>query len=434
MPIMALLSIAIHVGVAMSPGTLIDKSVCVASVRDGEPVLQSPGCDAGCATTSQCGECRCQACGMCACGQVDPATGTMLSEAVCGHVNAMRQQFYLGLAAGPAECAVLCDNYYRPDQGHRECSMWQLVDKACVGSYMASLVKPADALNPDVGFATCAPEGAVQAATAAPQPPPVFALVHTVGSMAVNPSLAARMARARAQFAHTPHFYRVAQVSRTCTSAARLTGRCKWHPGLDEAEDARAYAMLARAVGNNSVALISERTVEKHFPGLLPRAHEIRWSDTRQPVWLANLCDLPGLAWYVTHARKLKERKVSQVWVLQHDIGWTGQLPATLALFGNGHDLLCEGLGPVAPNWAHASEANHAIPAGASRACLLPVTRYSVRLMDAQVAALQQGNASYCEMRAATLCNMAPWGCTAADIRGQVRRGHGDAGRVGGWR
>lgn len=411
----------VHVGVAMSPGTLIDKGLCVTSVRDGEPVLQSPGCDAGCATTGQCRECRCQSCSMCACGQVDPETGTKLSEAVCGHVDLMRQQFYLGPAATPAECAGLCDHYYRPDEGHRECTMWQLVDGACLGSLMASLVQPSDARNPHVGFATCAPEGAVQAAKAARQPPPVFALVQTIGSMAVTPSMAARMARARAQFAGTPHFYRVALVSRNCISAARLTGRCKWHPGLDAAEDKRAFTMLARAVGNNSVSLISERTVEREFPGLLPKAHEIRWSDTRQPVWLANLCDLPGITWYVTHARKLKDRGVEQVWVVQHDIGWTGQLPATLALFGNEHDLLCEGLGPVSQNWVHAQETNHPIPTGAGMACLLPATRYSVRLLDDQVAALRQGNVSYCEMRAATLCNMAGWGCRSSDLRGQVR-------------
>jgi len=302
--------------------------------------------------------------------------------------------------------------------------MWQLAEGgACVGSFMASLVRAADTGVSEVGYATCAPHGAVEAAARAraEAPPPAFAMVHTVGSMAVTPSLAARMARARAQFAGTPHFYRVAQVSRTCISADRLTGRCKWYPGLDEKEDEKAYAMLVRAVGNNSVSLISERTVERHFPGLLPKAHEIRWSDTRQPVWLANLCDLPGIAWYVTHARKLKERNVQQVWVVQHDIGWTGQLPATLALFGNEHDLLCEGLGPVAPEWAHASETNYKIPPGVGKACLLPVTRYSVRLLDDQVAALKQGNVSYCEMRAASLCNMADWGCKSADIRGQVR-------------
>ena len=56
----------------------------------------------------------------------------------------------------------------------------------------------------------------------------------------------------------------------------------------------------------------------------------------------------PGILWYVTHRRKLLEHGVQQVWILQHDIGWTGQLPSTLSLYSPHHDLLCEGLGEAA--------------------------------------------------------------------------------------
>jgi hypothetical protein len=223
---MALLSFAVHVAVAMDAGTLIDRSTCVGGLQNGEPVLRSPRCVAGC-TMAQCGECRCRTCEMCACGKVDPLTGVMLSDAVCGHVDAMRQQFYLGQAATPAQCAKLCDNHYRPDQGHLECTMWNFVNGACVGSFMASLVQPGDLTKAAVGFSTCAPEGAVKAAAAAHRAAaaPSFAMVHTVGSMAVTPSLAARMARARAQFVGTPHFYRVAQVSRGGGTASSYVSR-----------------------------------------------------------------------------------------------------------------------------------------------------------------------------------------------------------------
>ena len=273
--------------------------------------------------------------------------------------------------------------------------------------------------------------------------------------MAVTPSLAVRLARARAQFSQTPHFYRVAQVSRTCHFPERLSSLCRYYPGYAEREDAKAAVMLARAVGNSSVSVVSEALLERLFPGVLAKAHEIRWSDTRQPVWLANLCDLPGvlltvtpaatirratrliasvippgILWYVTHRRKLLEHGVQQVWILQHDIGWTGQLPSTLSLYSPHHDLLCEGLGEAAvavcrpschsetasapprshrrqpsvepegtllmtdathtlageppADWAHKDEANHPIAADGRWGCLLPATRYSVRLLDDQ--------------------------------------------------
>lgn len=176
--------------------------------------------------------------------------------------------------------------------------------------------------------------------------------------------------------------------------------------------------MLTRAVGNASVAMVSESTVDRFFPGLLVKAHEIRWSDTRQPVWLANLCDMPGLLWYAVYERKLRERNVAQVWVLQHDTGWTGQLPATLSLFSSSHDLLCEGLGKNDNQWVHVTEVNHQVEEDHLYGCLLPVTRYSVRLLGDQMRALRAGNVSYCEMRAATQCASAPWPCSSADLRG----------------
>jgi len=243
-------------------------------------------------------------------------------------------------------------------------------------------------------------------------------MVHTVASMAVTPSLAVRLARARAQFSQTPHFYRVAQVSRTCHFPERLSSLCRYYPGYAEREDAKAAVMLARAVGNSSVSVVSEALLERLFPGVLAKAHEIRWSDTRQPVWLANLCDLPGILWYVTHRRKLLEHGVQQVWILQHDIGWTGQLPSTLSLYSPHHDLLCEGLGEPPADWAHKDEANHPIAADGRWGCLLPATRYSVRLLDDQVRGLGEGKVSYCEMRAAMQCIGADWPCRMADVRG----------------
>ena len=47
----------------------------------------------------------------------------------------------------------------------------------------------------------------------------------------------------------------------------------------------------------------------------------MRWTDERKPVWLSNGCDLPALAWWQLHGAEAGVRGITQVWVLQHDVG-----------------------------------------------------------------------------------------------------------------
>lgn len=236
----AFLLVACVAAAALAPGSKIEKGMCVTNFN-GEPVVRVAGCDADC-IPQQCGLCRCRGCAACHCGSVDPSSGMMPSDSVCGHIAMMGNDWFLGRASSAEECNRMCDSYYNPLQGSTmhdgrvilgrlmaECTIWTLEEGLCVGHTDSGMIQPGDATRADKGVATCAPEGAVQAAKRASEgrEAPFFAMVHTVASMAVTPSLAARMARARAQFSGTPHLYRVAQVSRTCHSAQFLSPICK---------------------------------------------------------------------------------------------------------------------------------------------------------------------------------------------------------------
>ena len=414
------------------------------------------------AAARACTECRCRACAACRC--VDEF-GRVLSPQVCERERTVRRDLDLGRRATAFACRRACDDYLAlpppppvpPSRFSRaqlgaECTAWTYADGHCTGytdlGLASSFQTPAGAAassgsgdglaDPaapvaevregqfDAGTAGCAAPRPSTLEPAASVPPPLrFAMVHTIASSAMargvhaNPGLMQRFRRAAAQFAATPHMYRVVQVSRACHDPRWWTTYCRWRPQGIRNEDASAGYWLRMAVGLKAVSLVNEKAVTRYFPRLLERSFAMRWSDTRLPFWMANLCDLPGLVWYRMHERRLERENISRVWVLQHDIGWTGQLPAILARFGDEHDLLCEGLGPVPDSWNHAREHNHPLRADQKWGCVLPVTRYSVALLAEQSRGLRRGNVSYCEMRAATACWNAPWPCRAADIRGR---------------
>ena len=255
-------------------------------------------------------------------------------------------------------------------------------------------------------------------------------LLHTVGSFAYNPGVLARVARAHSQLAKTAHRYAIVQVSRAPPPSAP----CRFYePGYYDPEpncsasryaigqeDARAHEALVRATHASVVHRVSEAVVQRTLGHLLLRKMgRIRWSDRRAPHWLSAGCDLPGIVWFaqMRSAGRL-DPSLRHVWVVQHDVGWTGELPAILQRFEAGPDLLCDGLGKPPPEWPHAREHNHLHRDGVY-GCLLPATRYSVRLLDDQVDALRAGNVSYCEIRAASACAHASWPCKAAGLRGR---------------
>lgn len=90
---------------SLVPGATVEKGFCVVN-RKGVPELERESCEAGC-SAEQCGECRCRACDVCKCGAVDPFTGMMFSDFVCGHKEMMEHRFYLGEAGGSLAAALL---------------------------------------------------------------------------------------------------------------------------------------------------------------------------------------------------------------------------------------------------------------------------------------------------------------------------------------
>ena len=407
------------------------------------------------AVARACRECRCRACTACRC--VDEL-GSILSPQVCEREKRVRRDVALGTVGSAFACRRACDNYVIPRgatgspsrfqsaQLGADCTAWTYAEGQCVGhtdlGLATSFETPRNAAvgssmasgpipNPrpdslvmfDAGVAACAP---TVVAERSDESPLRFAMLHTVASAAIatrgvhpNEGLLQRFRRAAQQFSATNHMYRVVQVSRACNDERWWTTYCKWRQQGILNEDASAAYWLRTAVGMKSVSLVNEAAVTKYFPKLLEQAFAIRWSDTRLPFWMANLCDLPGIVWFRMHQKRLRKEGITRVWVLQHDIGWTAQLPSILSRFDDNADLLCEGLGPVDNSWNHAKEDNYALPQDRKWGCVLPVTRYSVRLLEEQSRALSAGNVSYCEMRAATTCWNANWECRAADIRGR---------------
>ena len=235
-------------------------------------------------------------------------------------------------------------------------------------------------------------------------------VLHTVGAFACTSDVVRRISEAHWQVHAKHHLHRVAVISRTPLAKAHSISE----------EDATALARFNKSLahaGPGVVSMIGALQVHRAFPAVLARMCAVRWGDSREPSWLANGCDLPALTWFRLHGKRGFPHEASHLWVLQHDIGWTGRLPAILARFEPTADLLCDNLGNVGAEWPHFEEHNH-LPSGRGVAsCMLPAARYSVRLLAELLAGLDAGNVSYCEIRAPTACAYAPWDCTMAELR-----------------
>jgi hypothetical protein len=256
-------------------------------------------------------------------------------------------------------------------------------------------------------------------------------VVHTVASYAVNERVAARIARAHVELSHAGHLHRVALAAKVCLRH-EVCG--EFDLPAAQSADSRASAAIQSAVASGAgstrsglVTLIGRDEINRAFPRLLRQSHGIKWGDRRRPKWLSNGCDLVGLAWFALHGTTID---APHVWMLQHDVGWSGGLPAVLAApdalsrQAAPADLVCLDLSrkrasSANATWAHAAARN---PLHLERyrdqlsSCLLPVARYSRRLMSALVDELRAGITTYCEARAATACAAQPW-CIAADLR-----------------
>jgi hypothetical protein len=351
-----------------------------------------------------------------------------MSAGVCEHQRQNRDDRVLGKFATAEECHLACQEYWDPldikalEMKHprvREgvavtCNTWTFMDSSvCVGHLNSALFNPGWEPERTVhGLATCAPPAVVRRHTSSQQRHKLLVL-QTVASFAVKPSVVRRLANAHAQitfgspYRTVSHVHRVIQVSR----------RDAMQPLAHHVqEDTQAMSALKLALGDeNSISLVGAAEIAQAFPKLLKQTGSIKWSDEREPRWLSNGCDLPALAWWAIHADQLPTG-VTQVWVIQHDVGWTGHLPAVLQKFESGADLLCEGLAKVIPTWYHIDAHNH-LHGVDKYACQLPIVRYSTRLMNDQVSSLRAGNHSYCEMRAPTVCANSQWGCRSADTR-----------------
>jgi len=170
---------------------------------------------------------------------------------------------------------------------------------------------------------------------------------------------------------------------------------------------------------NRAVTLISPLGVERLFPNILSRSLKIHWSEQRQPQWLSNGCDLLALAWHAMNGAKTVN--YSHLWVLQHDIGWTGSLsPLLAAAAPPTHDLVCLDVAQKDSKWQHSrgrSFSHHAKYMHNQSSCLLLATRYSGRLLAVLVKEVREGRLTYCEARAATACASRPDSCKIFDLR-----------------
>ena len=408
--------------------------LCASKWR-GESRLQPIGCAADCGDGlsftrgGNCTRCSCRGCAHCHCTDM---LGREMAAGVCSKERARHKDVLLGHFHSASQCAHACNNLMqRPanfDAGV-ECSAWTFASRRCIGHIDLAIFtagwQPPGLVH---GVASCAAPSPHVTQLQLP-PPSRFVLVHTVGAFACTPGVIARISRAYAQFAATNHMYAPVLVSR----APPVSVPCRFYePGYYEPgrncsasrraivkEDATAFAALARATRTSLVRKVSEAVAQRVLGHhLLRRMGRIRWSDRRAPLWLSAGCDLPGIVWFAQmRAAGRLDASYQHVWVVQHDVGWTGELPAILERFDPAPDLLCDGLGHN-PNWVHFGEHNHLHRDGIF-SCLLPATRYSPRLLDDQVLGLQAGNTSYCEIRAASACAKASWPCKAAELRGR---------------
>ena len=364
-----------------------------------------------------CSSCRCRGCYYCNC--VDVA-GRLMSYDACRLDRLYRQDRVLGTFDTAADCRKHCNNLIDWPAQHNKTQIdfsaatvcntwsWSNVTRRCVGHINNDLVvsEHVDRLREYGGLAhgvaTCAPPAKLRR-----QELPAsyrFAALTTVGLFALTPGVVERLALAHAQFEGTPHLHRVVLVN---TKA----------PNAPEAAEGLASVVSALGGDKDAVDLMDAARVEAAYPGLIARMQGVAWGDTRKPVWLSNGCDLPGLAWYALRRAKLP-KDVSHVWVLQHDVGWTGSLPELLGRgFDRASDLICDGIHWSFPGWQHAAAHNHLSGEGGVLACLIPAVRYSMRLLEDQRRGMLAGNVSYCEIRAATACARAPWRCRVSSLR-----------------
>ncbi len=236
-----------------------------------------------------------------------------------------------------------------------------------------------------------------------------------------------RSARGHAHF--TAHLLSHATEPTEQVGAARAAGNGSEVSGCataDGVSSERAWQHLRTALGAlgvdaaSVVDALDEASVDAAVPGLLARLERAswRWADRRRPRWLSNGCDLLGLIWYVLHAPR--QPRFQWLWVVQHDVGFTGDLGAILrAAALPSDDLVCVDLTRVqTAAWAHyeSRNARHRSVYAQISSCLLPVVRYGRRLLDALVADLRRDVLTYCEARAATTCAARGW-CRIRDLR-----------------
>lgn len=345
-----------------------------------------------------------------------------MSYAACRLDRQFRHDRILDNSETAAECRKHCNTLINWPAQHNKTQIdfsaatvcntwsWSNVTRRCIGHVNNDLVvsEHVDRLREYGGLAhgvaTCAPPAKLRRQDEELPASYRFAALTTVGLFALTTGVVERLALAHAQFEGTPHLHRVVLVN---TKAP------------DAPEAAASLTSVVNALGGDKDAadLIDAARVETAYPGLIARMQDVAWGDTRTPLWLSNGCDLPGLTWYALRRAKLL-KGVSHVWVLQHDVGWTGSLPALLGRgFDRASDLICDRIQWSLPGWQHAAAHNHLSGEAGVLACLIPAVRYSMRLLEDQRRGMLAGNVSYCEIRAATACARAPWRCRVSSLR-----------------
>lgn len=373
-------------------------------------------CVVGCGELN-CTQCRCRNCETCRC--TDPL-GQLLVEPMCSHSWDNHFDIPLGLVRSYTACLHACNHHVSPSGA--VCEQWTLDaptserswPRQCYGHTGAPLVitgwEPPGIVR---GVSTCAALPQVAGAFDKGSSPPTFGILMTVGSFACSPAVANRLARAYSEASRGGYFARLIHISRDDGKGSRALEDAKASKALSEA---LAPHILAAAV--TRIGIDELRTV---FPSLLQQMRRIQWHDRRRPLWLANGCDLPTLAYYALHADSLPHT-VQHLWVVQHDVGWTGELPRVLAAIGSSAplvdtDLICDDPYAADQGWLHFAERNY-LRDDEVHACLLPVSRFSTRLLGRLVSLVAAGNATaYCEIRAPSACANSTWGCHMGSIR-----------------
>ena len=471
--------------------------------------VDASACEPYC-TLDDCHRCACRACSQCACTD---RLGHPLPSGVCNQPRE-GEQVALGHAKTALDCRQACDDFdgneyrwldgyeYRP--GKSSCTVWMhdASNGMCLGHLDAQTFEPDWALGRGLqaGLALCAaptrltamsnhnsPRAAHRTTTAiasltntAARP---LLVLHTVASYAVDHKVAARVARAHVALSRDGHVHRVVLATEvclrqeTCGGTSLAIARRSDEKAVSTIMAAVAQAMSGRAVTGAALSAAKDHQgeraglvhrvglsdVRRAFPLLLLTKHGqgFKWADRRRPKWLSNGCDLVGLSWLALHGRAMSGvTPHAHVWVLQHDVGWSGDLAAVLsadvfnslaARIGPSHqlpnsaphsapktnaptsglpaaalspdlaspDLICLDLAEQNSSWVHSGARNgpHQKKYARQASCLIPAVRYSRRLISHLVEELREGLTTYCEARAATACASQPW-CTAGELRG----------------